>query len=106
MNREQVRAAMRKKAKEPNLNDPKIAQALLERLPIATLVNGINNSINILQKRGVHIWDWDQKERELYRLKVFGDKAYFLAADMSSVEKKMSKGGRSHGQEEKTRGQR
>lgn len=86
MNRKQARAAMRGKAKGPNLNDPRQAQAILENLPIATLVAGINNSLDILQKRGIPISDWDEKKRELYRLKVFGGKVYFLAAELDRSE--------------------
>ncbi len=82
MNRKQAREAMRGKTKRENLNDPRQAQAMLENLQIATLVAGINNSLDILQKRGVKISDWDQKKRELYRLKVFGGRVYFLAADI------------------------
>lgn len=88
VNRKQARAAMRGKAKAPNLNDPRQAQAMLENLPIATLVAGVNNSLDILQKRGVPISDWDQKKRELYRLKVFGGKVYFLAAELDRSEQK------------------
>lgn len=59
---------------------------MLENLPIVTLVAGINNSLDILQKRGISISDWDQKKRELYRLKVFGDRVYFLAAEMEGMK--------------------
>lgn len=86
MNRAQRRAAQQGKTKKPNLNDPRQAQEMLENLPIATLVAGINNSLDILQKRGVPIWDWDKKNRELYRLKVFGGKVYFLAAELNRVK--------------------
>ena len=95
MNRKQVRAAMRGKAKGPNLNDPRQAQKMLENLPIATLVAGINNSLDILQmrtqKRGIPISDWDKKKRELYRLKVFGGKVYFFAAESDGTEQKVGK---------------
>lgn len=82
MNREQARAAMRGRAKKKDLNDPRQAQAMLEGLPVETLVAGINNSLGILQRRGIQISDWDSKGRELYRLKVFGRKVYFLAAEL------------------------
>ncbi len=82
VNRKQVRAIKHGRAKKPNLNDPKQAQEMLENLPIATLVAGINNSLDILQKRGITITDWDQKKRKLYKLKVFGGKIYFLAAEL------------------------
>ncbi len=56
-------------------------KAVLENLPISVLVAGINNSLSILQKRGVPVSDWDQKKRKLYGLKIFGGRAYFLAAE-------------------------
>lgn len=86
MNRAQRRARQQGKTKGPNLNDPVQAQKMLENLPIATLVAGINNSLDILQKRGIPISDWDQKKRELYRIKVFGGKVYFLAAEIDRKE--------------------
>lgn len=89
MNRAQLRASRRSKAKGPDLNDPEQAQKMLEGLPVSTLVAGINNSLDILQKRGVPINDWDAKARELYRLKVYGGKVYFLAAEIDrNPEKK------------------
>ena len=88
MNRKQHRAMKHGKLKGPNLNDPKQAQEMLENLPIATLVAGINNSLDILQKKGIFISDWDNKKRELYRLKVFGGKVYFLAAEADKVKQK------------------
>lgn len=99
MNRKQARAAMRGKTKGQNLNDPRQAQAMLENLPIATLVAGINNSLDILQKRGIPISDWDEKKRELYRLKVFGGKVYFLAAELDRSEQIPSKENEADGAE-------
>ena len=88
MNRRQFRDIRHRKAKELSINDPRKAQEMLEHLPIATLVAGINNSLDVLQKRGISISDWDQKKRELYRLKVFGGKVYFLAAELDRSEQK------------------
>ncbi len=82
MNRKQRRDLKYRRSKGTNLNDPEQAQEMLESLPDATLVAGINNSLGILQKRGVIISDWDNKKRELYRLKVFGRKVYFLASEL------------------------
>ncbi len=83
MNRKQRRDAQRgKKPKGIDLKDPEQAQELLENLPTATLVAGINNSLNILHKRGIPIMDWDKKSRELYNLKVYGSRVYFLAAEL------------------------
>lgn len=86
MNRKQLRNIRKGKKGGPNLNDPRQAQEMLEHLPIAALVAGINNSLDILQKRGIPISDWDKKKRELYRLKVFGGKVFFLAAELDRVE--------------------
>lgn len=95
MNRKQRRDLKYKRSKGTNLNDPEQAQEMLENLPDATLVAGINNSLDILQKRGVIIWDWDNKKRELYRLKVFDKKVYFLAAELDRSGQLNSKEGES-----------
>ncbi len=92
MNRKQ-RRDLKYGRKRTNLNDPGQAQEMLENLPDATLVAGINNSLSILQKRGVIISDWDNKKRELYRLKVFGRKIYFLAAELDRNTKSDRKEG-------------
>ena len=47
MNRKQLRNIRKGKKGGPNLNDPRQAQEMLEHLPIATLVAGINNSLDI-----------------------------------------------------------
>ena len=60
---------------------------VLEKLPIAMLIASINTSLDVLQKRCIPIYDWDVKNRELYRLKIFRGKIYFLAAEMNSKEK-------------------
>ncbi len=87
MNRKQRRAVQHgKKPKGIDLKDPEQAQELLDNLPTATLVAGINNSLNILHKRNIPIMDWDKKSRELYLLKVYGNKVYFLAAELDRVE--------------------
>lgn len=80
MNRAQ-RRSMKKKHKGRDLGDPVQAQAILDGLSAGELVAGINSSIEILQRRGVSIFDWDNRVRELYRIRIFGRKAYFLAAE-------------------------
>ncbi len=82
MNRKQRRAVQYgRKTEGVDLKDPEQAQELLENLPVATLVAGVNNSLNILRRRGISIKDWDIKSRELYSLKVFGSRVYFLATE-------------------------
>lgn len=95
MNRKQRRDLKYKRSRGTNLNDPEQAQEMLENLPDVTLVAGINNSLGILQKRDVIISDWDNKKRELYRLKVFGKKIYFLAAELDRNIQSDSKEGES-----------
>lgn len=95
MNRKQRRDLKYKRSRETNLNDPEQAQEMLENLPDVTLVAGINNSLGILQKRGVIISDWDNKKRELHRLKVFDKKIYFLAAELDRNIQSDSKEGES-----------
>lgn len=82
MNRKQRRDLKYRRKQGANLNDPGQAQEMLESLPDATLVAGINNSLDILQKRGIVISDWDFRKRELFRLKIFGKKVYFLASEL------------------------
>lgn len=99
MNRKQRRDLKFKRNKGANLNDPEQAQEMLENLPAATLVAGINNSLDILQKRGIIISDWDFKERGLYRLKIFGKKVYFLAAELDRTRQISDKGNDVNGAE-------
>ena len=68
MNRKQAGTAAGKKAAPENL-------------PIAVLVAEINRNLEVLKKRGIPVWDWDQKKRELHRIRIFGGKVYFLAAE-------------------------
>ena len=46
VNRKQRRALQKGKLKGSNLNNQKQAQEMLENLPIATIVAGINNSLD------------------------------------------------------------
>jgi len=74
MNRTQRRGQGKKNA------DAAQAQRFLDNLPLNVLIASINNSIDVLHKRGIEICDWDCKERELYQLRMYAGKVYFLAA--------------------------
>ena len=63
--------------------DPAQALATMEPLQLA---QGINNLIRALEKKGVQIMDYDQKERKLYSVKQVKGKFYFLAADPEDQE--------------------
>lgn len=56
-------------------------QEPLESLPVAALLAAVNNSLQLLRKKGISVSDWDQKKRALYGLKVFGGRVYFLATE-------------------------
>lgn len=80
MNRAQKRAMM-KTGRKRDLSDAEQAKVILDGLSVGELVAGINNSINILKKRGVSIVDWDARGRKLYKVSQFGRKVCFLASD-------------------------
>ena len=63
--------------------DPAQTLATMEPLQLA---QGINNLIRALEKKGVQIMDYDQKERKLYSVKQVKGKFYFLAADPEDQE--------------------
>lgn len=91
MNRK-MRRAINKKSQasgrtgKADLNDPVEAQDLLESLSVVELVAGINNSLDVLRRKGVQVKDWDSRGRQLYQLKAFGDRVFFLAAEPGGVK--------------------
>lgn len=74
MNRTQRRGQGKKNV------DAAQAQRFLDNLPLNVLLASINNSIDVLHKRGIKVCDWDSRERELYQLRMQAGKVYFLAA--------------------------
>ncbi|MGL5436009.1 MAG: hypothetical protein ACRDBO_11500 [Lachnospiraceae bacterium] len=79
MNRTQRRKQPGKKSLA-GLADATQAQRYLDNLPLNVLIASINNSIDVLHRRGVKVCDWDCKERELYQLRMYAGKVFFLAA--------------------------
>lgn len=79
MNRTQRRGQLGKK-NMAGAADAMQAQRFLDNLPLNVLIASINNSIDVLHKRGVKVCDWDCRERELYQLRMYAGKVYFLAA--------------------------
>lgn len=57
----------------------KAARTGLTRLPTIALVATIDTMIGILQDRGVKIWDWDNKDKVVQKIKCIGGKVYILA---------------------------
>lgn len=76
----------RKEPLKVNLKKVQAKQALRESTTFA-LVAGINNILAILQERNVKIKDWDNKDRELFQVKMLReDRIYFLAMEKESEE--------------------
>ena len=55
------------------------AQGIIDNLPIAHIVAGINNLLGQLEKRQVPVYDWDNEGRTLYRLQMRRGKVFYLA---------------------------
>ena len=87
MNRKQRRAAQFPKGKQkPKVAQfPKISnnnsQEILDSLEPAELVAGVNKLLSQLKEAGVEIYDWDHKERKLFKVQRIKGKFYFLAED-------------------------
>ena len=72
--------------KKNPLLDVEFAQKLVDNMPIPVLISGINESLKQLERRGIKVLDWDDKERCLYQLKMYGNKVCFLAAKENENE--------------------
>ena len=55
------------------------AQGIIDNLPIAQIVAGVNNLLRQLEKRQVPVYDWDNEGRTLYRLQMRRGKVFYLA---------------------------
>lgn len=88
MNRKQRRAVQFPKGKQAkpkvvpfqNINNNN-SQEILDRLEPAELVAGVNKLFSQLREAGVEIYDWDHKERKLFKIQRIKGKFYFLAED-------------------------
>ena len=86
MNRKQRMAAQFPKGKQAkpkitpyrNINNSN-SQEILDSLEPAQLIGGINKLIIQLRKSGVEIYDWDDKNRKIFKIQRIHGKFYFLA---------------------------
>ena len=82
MNRAQRRNLLKVKNK-PKHNRASVAasnaQGIIDNLPIAQIVAGVNNLLRQLEKRQVPVYDWDNEGRTLYRLQMRRGKVFYLA---------------------------
>ena len=86
MNRSTRRKRLNKRTKNhPKHNIASItasnAQGILDNLNIPQLIGGVNNLLEQMRDRGVKIYDYDYKSRELYKLQMIRGKFYFLATE-------------------------
>jgi hypothetical protein len=77
--RQQLKQARAPEQTGGDITDPEDAQSLLESMTVPTLVAGINNTLEVLERRGIVPKDYDHQERELYRLKIIKGKVFYLA---------------------------
>lgn len=63
------------KVKPPNQEQPDFSS-----VPLATVCQSIQLLINELQRRGVPVYDWDNKDKYVQGIQIIQGKVYFLAA--------------------------
>jgi len=84
---QQIKQARQPEQPKGDITDPHEAQAMLEGMTTPALVAGINNTLEILERRGIVPKDYDHKERGLFRLKVIKGKVFYLV-DVPEDEKR------------------
>ena len=52
----------------------------LEQMPAAELAAGINHILDTLRARGIVVRDYDDKDRQLYKIQMIHGRPFFLAA--------------------------
>lgn len=55
------------------------AQGRMHELPIPALVMTMQIILDVLNSRGVKIYDFDNKDKEVKKISMIGNKAYMLA---------------------------
>lgn len=55
------------------------AQKQMQELPIPALVATMQIILDVLNSRGIKIYDFDNKEKEVKKISMIGNKAYMLA---------------------------
>ena len=75
--------SIKSKAKQRTAED---ALAGMRTLPIPALVTTINMMIGVLSERGFQIYDWDNKDKAVYKLVFRGGKIYALIPHTAKKE--------------------
>lgn len=68
-----------KEAEEKSMAEA--AVQALEMMPTSALLHTIETIINVLEKRGQYIRDFDNKDKIVQQVRLIGRQAYFLAAE-------------------------
>lgn len=76
--------SLKSKAKQRTAED---ALAGMRTLPIPALVTTINMMIGVLSERGFQIYDWDNKDKAVYKLVFRGGKIYALIPHPHTAKK-------------------
>lgn len=80
-------AYFHKKVPPRKLRHTYSAEAQLSMMDTAELVGGINNLIRALGRRGIHVVDYDNRERKLYKVLEIRGGLCFLAAEETDGDK-------------------
>ena len=80
-------AYFHKKVPPRKLRHAYSAEAQLSMMDTAELVGGINNLIRALGRRGIHVVDYDNRERKLYKVLEIRGGLCFLAAEETDGDK-------------------
>lgn len=75
--------SIKSKAKQRTAED---ALAGMRTLPIPAIVTTINMMIGVLSERGFQIYDWDNKDKAVYKLVLRGGKIYALIPHTAKKE--------------------
>lgn len=66
----------------PKINIPDFAN-----VPLSTMCQSLQLLINEISNRGYPIYDFDNKRKHIYSIKIIKNKVYFLAAEEMDYEK-------------------
>lgn len=80
-------AYFRQKVPPRKLRHTYSAEVQLSMMDTAELVGGINNLIRALGRRGIHVVDYDNRERKLYKVLKIRGGVCFLAAEETDGDK-------------------
>jgi len=71
--------------KQQSLNIDDTKQMLMS-VPVQALIVSMEMQLNVLRSRGVEVRDFDNKSRKIEQIRMIGNKAYFLAAEITTKE--------------------